>query len=282
MQSSAIAILMASYNGEKYLAAQMDSLLGQTFRDWHLYIHDDGSEDGTVALVQEYAGRYPEKITLLEYPPEGSACRNFLSLLERVEAPYYMFCDQDDVWKEEKIALEWAQMKKLEEAHPHQPILVNSDLTVVDATLQTIHPSFWQYRNIRPDFVRRFEDFSATNIVTGCTMLFNRQVKSVVKKPYTRAMMHDAWITLCVVADGGILHNMETPTVLYRQHGYNTIGAMDARVLTLKYRLLHFREMITISCRQFLQLNAISRVSLFTYIHVKLRYRKYLREHKRL
>lgn len=280
MQNSAIAILMATYNGEKFLAEQIDSLLAQTCQDWHLYVHDDGSADDTLAIVRRYIRKNPEKISLFDYPAQGGACRNFMSLLEKVEAQYYMFCDQDDVWINTKIEMELSEMVKLEKQNKGLPIIVNSDLTVVDACLQTIHPSFWQYRNIFPEFVKCLEDFSATNVVTGCTMLFNQQAKAVVQKPFHRARMHDAWITLCVVANNGILFNMKTPTVLYRQHGYNAIGAMDAKRLTITYRLRHIVEIATIFFSQFRQLNAISYVSMFTYIKNKLQYRQYVRQQK--
>ena len=272
---------MATYNGEKYLAEQIDSLLTQTNQDWHLYVHDYGSTDDTLTIVKSYIGKFPDKITLFEYPAQGSACRNFMSLLEKVEAQYYMFCDQDDVWIKTKIEMEISEMKKQENLHKGLPIIVNSDLTVVDADLKVIHPSFWQYRNIFPDFVKRLEDFSATNVVTGCTMLFNQQAKVVVQKPYHRARMHDAWIALCVVVNNGKLFNMKTPTVLYRQHGHNAIGAMDVKKLTLTYRLRHIVEMANIFCSQFRQLNAISHVSLFTYIKKKFQYRQYIRQQRK-
>ena len=276
MQNSAIAILMATYNGEKFLAEQIDSLLAQTCQDWHLYVHDDGSADDTLAIVRRYIRKYPEKISLFDYPAQGGACRNFMSLLEKVEAQYYMFCDQDDVWINTKIEMELSEMVKLEKQNKGLPIIVNSDLTVVDADLQTIHPSYWQFQNIYPEFVKRLEDFSATNVVTGCTMLFNQQAKTIIQKPYHRAVMHDAWITLCVVANNGILYNMETPTVLYRQHGNNAIGAKDVKRLTIRYRLQHLVELTTIFCNQYRQLNAISRVSLIAYIRSKIKYKRYI------
>ena len=93
-----IAILMATYNGAKYLREQIDSLLAQTCQDWHLFIHDDGSSDDTMSIVNQYIETHPDKITILDYPSQGGACKNFLSMLEQVDSSYYTFCDQDDVW----------------------------------------------------------------------------------------------------------------------------------------------------------------------------------------
>ena len=94
---------MATYNGAKYLREQIDSILSQTNDQWHLYIHDDGSKDGTVEILNDYATRCPETVTVLDYPSQDGALQNFMSLLEKVEADYYMFSDQDDVWFPEKI-----------------------------------------------------------------------------------------------------------------------------------------------------------------------------------
>ena len=89
---------MATYNGKKFLGEQIDSILSQSSRLWHLYIHDDGSTDGTVELLNDYANKYPEQITIMNYPSQGGALQNFTSLLEQVEADHYMFSDPDDVW----------------------------------------------------------------------------------------------------------------------------------------------------------------------------------------
>ena len=96
-QTERIAILMATYNGAKYLREQIDSILSQTSNLWHLYIHDDGSKDGTMEILNDYTTRYPETVSVLDYPSRGGALQNFMSLLEKVEADYYMFSDQDDV-----------------------------------------------------------------------------------------------------------------------------------------------------------------------------------------
>ena len=111
LRNEQIAILMATYNGEKYLGEQIDSILAQSYQDWHLYIHDDGSRDNTAAILRQYATDYSEKITILDYPSQGGACRNFLSMLEKVDAPYYMFSDQDDIWLHEKIEIEFKKIK---------------------------------------------------------------------------------------------------------------------------------------------------------------------------
>ena len=101
---SQVDILLATYNGERFLDEQMHSLLSQSYTEWHLIIRDDGSTDNTLAIIQRYKKQYPNKITILEDNLANlGACRNFGRILEQSDADYAMFCDQDDVWLPKKI-----------------------------------------------------------------------------------------------------------------------------------------------------------------------------------
>jgi len=265
-----IAILLATYNGERYLKEQLNSLLQQTLTNWDLYIHDDGSEDSTIDIVKEFA-KQDDRIHLLEYPSTGGACNNFMSLLQQVEAPYYMFCDQDDVWMSNKIEMEFQRMQELEKTHNNVPIVVITDLQIVDAKLSPICPSFNQYENIHPERIHSWYHFAKGNIATGCTMLFNRQAKLNTLPVSKYTLMHDSWITLCTAARDGIISYIDQPSILYRQHGSNTVGAQDAGRFTLIYRLNHFREMIKANLVNFHQMNSIRPISLCQYAYQKLR-----------
>jgi glycosyltransferase involved in cell wall biosynthesis len=275
-----IAILMATYNGEKYLREQIDSLLAQTCQDWHLYMHDDGSKDNTLSILREYTERYADRMTLMDYPSQGGACKNFMSMLERVEAPYYMFCDQDDIWLPEKITASLEVMRQAMLNEGNNPVIVNTDLIVVDEAMRIIHPSLWQYENIHHEFPKCFSDYAALNVVTGCTMLFNNRVKDIIRKPYDKAVMHDTWITLCTIASGGILCNVEKPTILYRQHGSNTLGACDASMLTVKYKVRNIKKVIYRNMAHYRQMRAISPISWCEYAMTKIRYLIFIMRHK--
>ena len=232
--TATIAILLATYNGERYLGEQLESLLAQTNHDWQLFIHDDGSTDATPNILHQYATAYPDRITVLDYPPQGGSCRNFLSLLSRVVAPYYMFCDQDDVWHPDKVAKTLQLMLATEKDNGRAPVIVHTDLRVVDAALQPLHASFWHYANIRPEAVTSFQD-CVMNVVTGCTMLFNAPARRVaIEKPSRQATMHDAWVTCCCYAAHGHAVALPEATIYYRQHGHNCIEAKDGRRLTLQ------------------------------------------------
>lgn len=278
MHTNNIAILMATYNGEKYLREQIDSLFEQTYQDWHLYVHDDGSKDDTVSIVREYIAKYPQKVTLMDYPSQGGACKNFLSMLERVEAPYYMFCDQDDVWLPEKIMVEYVKLKSLEEETGKKPIVVYSDLMVTDAQLHTISPSLWLIAGIYPDFVKTFDEMAANTLMSGCTMIFNHSVKQIMP-PYTdKITMHDAWIACCVAKHNGILQPIKQPMIYYRQHSSNTLGAQDVRNPTLWQRLIRFTTSYSRNKQHYLMLRELSYGSIFKYLRYKLAYRKKIRK----
>lgn len=270
-----IAILMATYNGAAFVGEQIDSILAQTAHAWHLFVHDDGSDDGTMAVLQRYADREPQRITLLSYASQGGACRNFLSMLETVEAGYYMFCDQDDVWLPEKIEVTWQRMKDLELQHGDAtPIIVHSDLSIVDAQLNELSPSFISNQRIRLDAIRQYADYAATNTVTGCTMMMNLAAKRCMARPAAKALMHDAWICLSVAANNGIVSFIDRPLVRYRQHGSNTLGALDMSKLTLGHKLSHALEHLRHDVAHFRQMNAVRPLSPVAFVKAKLKYRK--------
>lgn len=276
LQSTDIAILMATYNGECYLSEQIDSLLAQTSQNWHLYVHDDGSKDRTVSIVKKYIGEHPEKITLLEYPPQGGPCRNFLSMLERVEASYYMFCDQDDVWLPEKVSQSLDAMTDEESVNPHKGVVVFTDLSVVDEHLDVIFVSMWEYSGLYPQYIRTFSDAGGhTVLATGCTMLFNQQAKeSCLRFESSKAVMHDIWLCLCTLGLGGILHGINKPLVLYRQHGNNFFGSgkTKASSVNLIYRLLNLKKILRSNQRYYFMLSELGYGSVLKYIVNKMKY----------
>lgn len=268
-----IAILLASYNGEKYLCEQIDSIISQSFTDWHLYIHDDGSNDNTLAIIKDYADKLPEKITLLEYPSQGGACNNFFSILERVDAPYYMFSDQDDVWMKNKIETCYNRIKQLEGSNAEIPIIVHSDLVLVDSELNIIDDSFIRNQNINIDKVVQFIDYAYTNIVTGCTMLFNSAAVECVKLPRTKARMHDSWITLSVVANEGTVSFVNHPLIYYRQHGNNTLGAKDMSMFNVCNKLRNIVAILKEIMGHYREMNEIKQISLLDYFRARIRYK---------
>ena len=273
-----IAILLATYNGGQYLMEQLDSLLQQTCQQWTLYIHDDGSTDNTNAILQEYAQKH-SNIHILGYESQKGAMRNFLSLLQRVEADYYMFCDQDDVWLKQKVELSFEEMKRQEAVCGRKPIIVYTDLYVTDAALNITCNSFWQEICLHPEFITTFDEMAASTAVTGCAMLFNQQVKDNVVFPAAHATMHDAWITACTLRKNGKIIPISQPLVYYRQHEDNCVGSDDLNHIDLAYRIRNFRTMQRKNLQLYRMLRSLGYGSIVKFFYYKWKYKQRI-QHK--
>ncbi len=233
-------ILLSTYNGERYLSEQIDSILAQTYTEWRLYIRDDGSRDGTKAILKIYAKAHPERIFIDETEPNGlGAMRSFEYLLaQHGDADYFAFADQDDVWLPDKISLCMETIQQEEAKHPDKPIVVHTDLRVVDEQLCELSPSFWAYGGIHPEILdTNIYYLAICNSVTGCAMLMNRAARESVLPFPAHVFMHDAWIGIRVLSTGGKVLPIPQKTILYRQHGDNVCGAQHYR-----FRLDNLRE----------------------------------------
>lgn len=227
MNNWKIAILLATYNSELYIKAQIDSLFAQTYTNWVLYIRDDLSTDSTSSIIKEYADRYPNKVKVIENNGKSlKAYRNFIELLKAVDSEFYMFCDHDDVWLSDKIEVSMARMQQESLNHMDKPIIVHTDMMVVDQNLNIINESFWSYTKLLPKHVR-FKDLVCCNSVNGCTVLLNNKAKQVALQNVDNATMHDMLVAQSVAANGGIVAAVMQPTVLYRQHIDNVVGAHE-------------------------------------------------------
>ena len=243
-----IAILMATYNGEKYICQQIDSILSQTCKDWELYIHDDGSTDNTIAAVESYVEKYPDKIHLIDGKSTGGAKYNFFYLFGQVEAPYYMTCDQDDVWLDKKIELTYDKMLTIENK-ADVPCLVYTELRVVDSELNTIADTMSGYQSL-DCHKRTINQFILQNSVTGCTMMINRALRDKMLHitDIDNTIMHDWWAAL-VAAQFGKTAFIDEPTIVYRQHGDNSLGALGINKLSYIVRRVWQKKQIQESMR---------------------------------
>ena len=218
-------ILMATYNGEKYIAEQIESILNQTYKEWILYIRDDGSKDNTKNIINDYCKRYPEKIIHVKDNKSGLGAKlNFAELMKYSKSDYCMFADQDDVWLNTKIEDTMNKMIEAENIHGKEtPILVHTDLKVVDGNLNIINESFWRYQNLNKDN-KSLNTLLVQNNITGCTMMMNKSLMKLGVKVPKDCIMHDWWIGL--IASGlGKIYTVDKPTMLYRQHGNNEVGS---------------------------------------------------------
>ena len=236
-----VAICMATYNGEAYVSQQIDSILKQTYENWVLFIRDDHSMDKTPEILRQYAAQWQDKIILIEDTSldGGSAKQNFASILSWVKGnydfSYFMFADQDDVWMNDKIEKTLQVMRKAETEY-HGPVLVHTDLSVVDRDLNVLGESFFKYRSLDPE-IKDLRHLLIQNNITGCTMLWNRALNDRIDLGNDAIAMHDWWIALTACVFGRIIC-LKMPTVLYRQHGSNVVGATKVGSLSfIKMRL---------------------------------------------
>lgn len=232
--SEKVIILLATYNGAKYIKEQVDSILKQEYEDWTLYICDDGSSDDTVRIINDYSSAYKEKIKIIDGKRFGNARDNFLHLLACCTGDYFMFCDQDDVWDSAKVSETLKVMKTVEgEKGKSEPIMIFSDLKVVDEKMNTINDSFAKYQGINPKRTN-FNELIIQNVVTGCTVMINDELKSLVLQynNSTKILMHDWWIAL-VASKFGTIRYINKQLINYRQHSSNSVGAKN--VNSLKY-----------------------------------------------
>lgn len=267
-----IAILLTTWNSEKYLRPQLDSLFAQTWQDFEIHVHDDGSHDSTRQILAEYQQKYPA-LMLREDPKPGRLAKgSFVWLLENTRADYYMFCDHDDVWLNDKIEKTFSKMRACEKAHPGKAVAINTDLRVVDEQLKVINPSFWAYNQIKPALLKTFNYLTVCNAFTGCTMMINQAAKELALPVSEKALMHDKWIALKLAASNGVLDYVNEATLLYRQHGDNEIGA---RKVGLRHYLQQIKSLPK-TCqenRATLEMSrAIQKFSWTKYLYYKLLY----------
>lgn len=260
-------ILMSTYNGETYLAEQLDSIIAQTHKDWVLLIRDDGSSDNTVNIIRTYQQKHNQVQLLTDNFGNLNSCQSFGKLmevaLERNED--YIFCsDQDDIWLPEKLEKSITVLKELNSKHgDHTPLLVHTDLTVVDHSLKLIHPSYLRQEGLTRNTTSPIRTLLINNYVTGCTMGMNRALLKIAAPIPESAIMHDWWCALCAAVYGEIGFISE-PTILYRQHPGNAIGSQTyikkfIGVITFKksfaQRLKHFRSCLAQASELLTRLN---------------------------
>ena len=220
-------ILMSTYNGSRYLPAQLESIRAQSHQAWALLVRDDGSSDGTGLLIEEFSRR-DERIARVHddagnLGPWASFGR-LLAAASASAARYFLFSDQDDVWVEDKIESQLRALRTAEEKlGGESPILVHSDLELVDEQLRPIHPSFRDFQRVSYDRADPLGTLLIHNAVVGCTTGFNRALLEFAA-PLPPGAPHDWWLALSAAAVGQIVDD-PGPTVHYRQHGQNAVGA---------------------------------------------------------
>lgn len=222
-----ILVLMACFNGAKYIQEQIESIQKQTRDDWVLIIRDDGSSDDSIFIINKIIEQ-DKRIILLKdkYTPTGLAQLNFNYLLKYAQtqkADYIFLSDQDDVWLPNKIESFVTAVKK-SNIHDSTPLLVHSDLEVVDHNLDTLSTSLVNSIGLTPNKTNNISALTFQNCVTGCACMINRALLERVIPMPQKVMMHDWWLVLVASAFGKIIF-IPDASVKYRQHDNNAVGA---------------------------------------------------------
>ena len=211
-----VTVMISTYNGEKYLREQIDSVLNQKGVDLHVLVRDDGSKDSTLELLREYS----EKDSRLEFYQGKNLgpAHSFLELMYKASGTdYYALCDQDDVWDEDKLIIAVNMIQKLDN---NAPALYYSNLRLVDSNLKCLRNAFLSSQEQKNKYAALLE-----NKATGCTSLYNNAASELFKvKIPDYCSMHDTWLYIVCKIMGNTIYDHE-PHMSYRQHGNNVVGA---------------------------------------------------------
>lgn len=231
-----ITIVMGTYNGEKYIAEQIDSIIQQTYRDWCLLVRDDGSTDGTVAIIRAYTQNHPNIFLLEDTLGNVGFNRNFMTLIEQTGSPYISVCDQDDVWLPNKLMTSLNAIQAIEKSSD-MPALVHSDALIVDSQLKPIAEKWIGKRGA----IEGLNGIAFANAVQGASLMFNRALKELAVATPLLAP-YDYHLALLSVLKGKRYFIQES-LLLYRQHSNNAIGGMQADTqLNMQHYVRQFKQ----------------------------------------
>jgi len=218
-----VLVLLSSYNGERYIREQIESILNQKDVDTRILIRDDGSKDGTVDILHSIEKKYSNVNVL--YGDNVGTISSFNRLVENSDCDgyeYMAFSDQDDVWLSDKLK---EASNRLAE-YSDRPALYCSNLCVVDSDMKEIGPMRVKEPQIS------LGTAVVENIAVGCTSVFNQKARQLYLKGISGRMeMHDFWMYLCCVTQGKVIYD-NIPRIKYRQHEQNQVGARKKSVGT--------------------------------------------------
>ena len=236
-----IAVLMATYNGAQYLNEQIDSILNQSLPPTTIIVSDDGSDDGTITILEKYAA--VEKIKFIKNDTRRGVVGNFINCLHQLPAGYYFaLSDQDDIWHPSKLEESFHALQKIE--HKDQPCMVYSDLCLIDAQKNIINRSFRNELG-HHKYKHCLETLLFGNFVLGCTTLCNYSLKDyIIGMPIHPSFNHDAWMAL-VSYTFGQTYSIDKALVDYRQHSSNvTIRTHNKKTVLNRY-INHAKQLLS-------------------------------------
>ncbi|MCK7634357.1 MULTISPECIES: glycosyltransferase family 2 protein [unclassified Shewanella] len=223
-ENKEVIILLAAYNGEQYVKEQLDSIVNQDYTYFRVLMSDDGSSDRTVRILKDYALK-DDRFIFLNSNRKGGVVGNFCYLLREVSNysnVIYMFSDQDDYWLPDKIS---QSLSFFEEHSKNLPTVLYTNLKVVDKKLNVINEDFYRYTKVDPNRNSNKMNIKWVSSVYGCTVMFNKSLLDIMLDFPRSITMHDHWAAVCAVKYGQLIF-LDRPTLLYRQHDNNQVGAI--------------------------------------------------------
>lgn len=236
MEDKTVDIILATYNGEKYLDEQIASLVNQTYRAIRILVTDDGSTDATSLVVQKWQQKDPRIFWCPNEQNKGYV-KNFLDAVGRSESSYVMLCDQDDIWNEDKVFRTMQKMQQLEDGE--KPVMVFADAMNFDSATGNDLGSFHKNSHLNTKKVDNAHLFMENKVI-GCTVMVNDPVKKYLQQLPDEIRVHDWWLAL-ICSHFGTIGYISEPLLRYRQHENNMIGG-NRYGSYLKQRLLALRE----------------------------------------
>ena len=247
--SARVTVLMCTYNGERFLSQQLDSIARQSYPNWNLVVSDDGSTDATLEILRNYSKSWGDGKLIVRQGPKRGFAANFMSVTcdAAAESDYFAWADQDDIWQDNKLeaALQW-----LQNLPSDIPALycARTELISDNGTVTGYSPLFR-----RP---ASFANALVQSIAGGNTMVFNRAACEFFQQTGSQLdiVSHDWWAYLLVSGVGGQVFYDESPTIHYRQHEANLIGSNSG----MRARLMRLRMMFSGRFRGWSQQNIVA------------------------
>lgn len=228
MPRASIAVVIATYNGARYLPAQLSSLWAQTTQDFVVIARDDGSTDDTPAILHAACAQRPTRLHVItDADARLGPMRSFARLIAAADADYIAFCDQDDHWLPEKLATQRQAIADVEARMGREtPVLVCSDVIVADSELRPTHPSYFRRHGLRPVGGKdlRLARLLFRNVAIGTATMINAALARRCLPIPEMAVMHDWWCALVATVTGQVVV-LPQPMLLYRQHAGNAVGS---------------------------------------------------------
>ncbi|WP_374140815.1 glycosyltransferase family 2 protein [Leptotrichia hongkongensis] len=240
IENKKIDILMATYNGEKYLVEQLDSIINQTYRNWNLLIRDDNSTDKTLEIIQNYHKKDKRIKILKDNKGNLGIVQNFEELLKSSESEFIMFSDQDDIWVKNKLDMYLKMIEKIK----NKGFMIHSDAILFDKNKSNIlKDTFISKKAIN----RGLENVFFNYFVQGATILISKEIKNFILPFPKEVYLHDRYIHLISELFFERIF-INKALIYYRQHGDNQIGAKNTirELLSKRYFDERDRQLIKI------------------------------------